>query len=340
MSITTKPAWQRLIITLALAALYLICSVAEAQSTQASLRLKWLPQAQFAGFYVALAKGYYADEGIDLTINPGGPNILTENLVASGSDTFGLSGGAESVFAARDRDLPVVAIGLGTQLTDFVFVAKQDGPIETLEDFVGHRVTTWFTGANYVLYAMLAEQGIDRETVNIQPQQVSVTPFVDGTIDVATATWYNELNTIRNRVGEENLRIFSPDDYGITFPRDALIVSERTLAERPELVEGFVRATLKGWKEAFADHDAAVDTVMQWAPTLDRNHQLAMLSEMQRLMTAGPAEEFGLYWLDRETLEQEHDLLRRYDVIGSDVDLDIAFDSRILEAIDKDERMP
>ena len=78
--------------------------------TKASLRLKWLPQAQFAGFYVALAKGYYKAEGIDLAINPGGPNLLTENLVATDGDTFGLSGGTDSVFAARDKGLPVVCI--------------------------------------------------------------------------------------------------------------------------------------------------------------------------------------------------------------------------------------
>src|SRR5690349_13750171 len=74
----------------------------------ASLRLKWLTQAQFAGFYVALEKGYYKDEGINLTINPGGPNLLTENLVATGADTFGLSGGTDSVFAARDKGMPIV----------------------------------------------------------------------------------------------------------------------------------------------------------------------------------------------------------------------------------------
>src|SRR5882757_10290245 len=69
--------------------------------TKASLRLKWLPQAQFAGYYLALDKGYYRDGGLDLTINPGGPNLLTENLVATGADTFGVSGGTESVLAAR-----------------------------------------------------------------------------------------------------------------------------------------------------------------------------------------------------------------------------------------------
>src|SRR6266436_6506253 len=121
---------------------------------KASLRLKWLPQAQFAGFYVALAKGYYKAEGIDLAINPGGPNLLTENLVATGADTFGVSGGTESVLAARVKGLPIVCVGIAHQITPFVFVTRKDGPIKTIEDIPGHKTTAWFTGANLVLTAI------------------------------------------------------------------------------------------------------------------------------------------------------------------------------------------
>jgi NitT/TauT family transport system substrate-binding protein len=124
-------------------------SSARAQSlVKATLRLKWLPQAQFAGFYLAKARGYYEAEGIDLTINPGGPNLLTENLVASGADTFGLSGGTDSVFAARHKALPIVCIGVAHQLTPFVFAARADGSIKSLADFRGKTITAWFTDAN------------------------------------------------------------------------------------------------------------------------------------------------------------------------------------------------
>ncbi len=169
--------------------------------TKASLRLKWLPQTQFAGFYLAKARGYYAAEGIDLAINPGGPNLLTENLVATGADTFGLSGGTDSVFAARDKGLPVVCVGIAHQVTPFVFVARADGPVKALTDFRGKTVTTWFTGANYVLLGMLAQAGIKQSELTLQPQQVSMTPFIDGQSDVATATVYNEYYTLMTRMG-------------------------------------------------------------------------------------------------------------------------------------------
>lgn len=304
-----------------------------ADTVKASLRLKWLPQAQFAGFYVAVQKGYYRAEGIDLTINPGGPNLLAENLVATGADTFGLSGGTDSVFAARDKGLPVVCIGVSHQVTPFVFVARKDGPVKTLADFKGQTVTTWFTGANYVLNAILAKEGIKPDEVKIQPQQVSVTPFVDGAVAVATATYYNELYAIQSRMGRDALRTFVPEDYGVTFPRDTLIVSEATLRDKPDLVKGFLRASMKGWRDAFADPKGAVDTVMAIAPTLDRAHQEFMLTEVKRLMTAGAAKERGLFAIDPGAIAKVQDLLLQAKVITKPVDLKAAFDSRPLDSL-------
>lgn len=298
-----------------------------------SLRLKWLTQAQFAGFYVALEKGYYKDEGIDLTINPGGPNLLTENLVATGGDTFGLSGGTDSVFAARDKGLPIVCIGVSHQLTPFVFVTHKDGTVKSVADFKGKTVTTWFTGANHVLSAMLSKVGVSPSDVTIQPQQVSVTPFVDKQIDVVTATRYNELYVINQRVGAENLQLFVPEDSGVSFPRDTLIVSEKTAKEKPELVVKFLRASVRGWKEAFANEKDAIDVIMKIAPTLDRAQQEFMLTEVKKLMVAGKAATDGIFSIDKQAVGSANDLLAQYKVISKPVDLDAAFNSSFIDKI-------
>ena len=286
-----------------------VLAQASAAPVKASLRLKWLPQAQFAGFYYAQAKGYYKDAGIDLTINPGGPNLLTENLVATGADTFGLSGGTDSVMGAIDKGLPIVAVGVAHQITPFVFVTRADGPVKSLKDFEGKKVTTWFTGANYVLFGMLANAGVDRAKVDVQPQQVSVTPFVNGEIDVATATWYNELYTIRDRMGAEKLKTFVAEDFGMTFPRDTLIVSKETAQQKPELVKAFLAASIRGWRDAMANPKEAVDIVMKVAPTLNRAHQEYMLTEAYRLMTAGKAKTEGLFYVDDAAIKTAHDFL-------------------------------
>jgi len=325
--------------TLGLSAL-VPAAVQAKEAVKATLRLKWLPQTQFAGFYYAQAKGYYKDEGIDLTINPGGPNLLAENLVATGADTFGLSGGTDSVLAALDKGLPIVSVGISHQITPFVFVTRKDGPIKTLQDFTGKKVTTWFTGANYVLFGMLANNKVDRSKVDIQPQQVSVTPFVNGDTDVATATWYNELYTIKQRMGEDNLHLFVAEDYGITFPRDTLIVSTKTAQERPELVTAFLKASIRGWRDAMANPKEAVDIVMKVAPTLDRKHQEFMLREAYRLMTAGKAKTEGLFWIDPDAVGTAEKFLLENKVLSKEIDVSKAFDGRFLQAIPVADRRP
>jgi NitT/TauT family transport system substrate-binding protein len=302
-------------------------------TTKATLRLKWLPQTQFAGFYLAKARGYYEAEGIDLTINPGGPNLLTENLVATGADTFGLSGGTDSVFAAREKNLPVVCVGVSHQQTPFFFVTRADGPIRSLQDFKGKTITTWFTGANYVLLGMLAKAGLKPGDFTMQPQQVSVTPFVDGQIDVVTATKYNEFYTLMTRMGRDKLRTFVAEDQGITFPRDTLIVSETTARQKPEMVKGFLRASIKGWRDALRDQKAGVDAVMAVAPTLNREHQEFMLVEAGKLMTAGAAAQQGLFWIDNAAIKSAHDFLREHEVIKTPVDLAAAYDGSFLNSI-------
>ncbi len=330
---------RHLLATLAASATLPAFNVRAQTLTKASLRLKWLPQTQFAGFYLAKARGYYAAEGIDLTINPGGPNLLTENLVATGADTFGLSGGTDSVFAARDKGLPVVCVGISHQVTPFVFVSRADGPIKTLPDFRGKTVTTWFTGANYVLLGMLAQAGIKPGELTLQPQQVSMTPFIDGQSDVATATVYNEYYTLLTRMGADKLRRFVPEDYGVTFPRDTVIASEATVKGKPELVRGFLRASIRGWREALRDPKAGVDTVMAVAPTLDRAAQEFMLTEAGKLMVAGQASQDGLLWINQDAVKSAHDFLLKYEVIKKPVDLAAAYDRSFLDAIPAADRL-
>src|SRR6185436_10229497 len=104
---------------------------------KATFRLKWLPQAQFAGYYVAKAKGFYDAAGVDLTINPGGPNLSSEALVAAGNDTLGVGSGTDSILTARSKNLPLVALALKFQLSANIWVARKSSGITGPNDFKG-----------------------------------------------------------------------------------------------------------------------------------------------------------------------------------------------------------
>lgn len=315
-------ATARPVLTAAVMALSI--SAADA-AEKVSLRLKWVNQAQFAGFYVASAKGFYAKEGLELTINPGGPNLNAEALVASGADTFGLTGGVESHLAARDKGLPLVGLGVAHQKTPYGFVAFKESGIAKLPDLKGKKVSTWFTGAQYTLAAVLATANLTDKDVTIAPQSVSMNPFINKEVDVATVTLFNELNVLKSK-GLTNLVLFQPDDFGISAQRDTIVTTEAMIKDKPALVQGFLTASLKGWKYALENQKEAIDIVLRVDPSLDRPHQEAMLAVIKDLMVAGKGAE-GLGAIDLPTIKKQHDILLANKVMKAPVDLDKAFDA-------------
>jgi NitT/TauT family transport system substrate-binding protein len=297
-----------------------------------SLRLKWLHQAQFAGYYVAQEKGFYRDERLEVTINPGGPNVVAENLVASGAEDFAQGGGMESLLTGRDKGLPLVAIAVMFQKVPTVFVAKKESGITRLEDFVGRKVSTWYTGPQFILRAMLRAQGVDPARITEVPQPVTMAPFLRNEVAVAAANTYNELQTLYAE-GLKDLVIFDPADYGIVIPRDTIVTSERMVREKPDVVQRFLRASLRGWKYAIEHQAEAVEIVLKQNPNLKRDHQTVMMQEVARLVVWGPGRERGIGYIDRRAAEFTQKFLLENQQLSKPVALDQAYTMRFWEAV-------
>lgn len=313
-----------------------------AAAEKVTCRLKWLPQAQFAGYYVAKAKGFYEGAGLDLTIVPGGPNLNSEALVSAGNDTFGVGGGTDSILSARVKNIPIVALALSFQLSANILVARKSSGIKGPKDFRGKKVGTFFTGAQYTLYSLLAQAGVPQSDVTIVPIGASVSPFVDGEIDVITTVSYNTLITLKSRIKEEDLTIIRPEAFGVWSQNDPMVTSEKVITEKPQAVQAFVGASLKGWKYAFGNKKEAIDIVFAAAPTanLVRSHQEAMLAEIERLMTGGPAKEKGIGVMDKVRIAEQQKALLEFKALPSEVDLDKAFVSRFWDAVpDSDKKV-
>jgi NitT/TauT family transport system substrate-binding protein len=300
----------------------------------ASLRLKWLPQAQFIGYYVAKEKGWYKDEGIDLTINPGGPNIIAENMVAAGNDTFGHGGGAESILEAREKGLSIVGIGMLFQETPYRFVALKDSGIKTIQDLKGKTVSTWFSGPQFILKALLAAQGVDPGSVNIQAQANSMVPFIEGKVAMATVTVFNE-GLYLKRHNVVPAVSFNPAEMGVNLPNESIITNEKVIKNDPKLVQGFMNASLKGWAYSLEHPDEAVDILTKVAPTLKRQEQIEQLEQIRTLVLYGPGKEKGVGYLDPEKMEFTNQFLVKNGVMAKPVDLKSAIDLSFWDNVPK-----
>ena len=313
------------------AAMAMSCTGAIADEA-VSVRLKWVAQAQFAGVYVAKAKGFYKEAGFDMTINPGGPNVSVEPLVASGADTFGIASGTEGMLYAREKGLPLVAIAMSQQMTPFAYVTYANSGINSVKDFKGKTVATWFVGPQYTLFSVLAHEGLKQSDMKIVAQPFSMQPFIDKQYDVATVTLYNELNTLKEQ-GVTDIKLFMPDDSGVTTQQDAVVTSERMIRTKPAEVQGFLDATLKGWKYAFEHKSEAVDIVLAAGSGLDRRHQELMLDEIERVMTAKAGKTEGLGFIDMGSIEAVQNSLLEFKALKAPVDLKAAFDASFWDKV-------
>lgn len=241
---------------------------------------QWSPQAQFAGYYVAAAKGFYAQRGLAVTVLRGGPERPSGAQLAAGMVDFGTLFLTEGL-VLRDQGIPLVNVGQLVQRSALMLVARTESCIRTPEDLAGRRVSVW-DAFQVQPRAFFRRHGL---VVNVVPQGYTVNLFLMGGVDAASAMWYNEYFTIRNAgIDAEELVTFFLADYGLNFPEDGIYCREETLRRDPAGVQAFVQASLDGWRYALAHPEEALEIVMAQVeaanlPT-NRGHQRWMLARM------------------------------------------------------------
>ena len=259
---------------------------AKPAAQKVTLQLQWVTQAQFAGYYVALEKGWYREEGIDLTIKPGGPDIIPIDLVASGTRDFGTALLSDLTVMIQ-KGQTVVSIGQIQQANGLLLIAKKSSGIKNPKDFKGKRVGLWFQGFEAQFNALLAKLKISERDIKIVPQGWSMEPFLKGELDVASAMIYNEYHVVlESGIKPEALNIIDYGSYGLDFPGDTLFTSRKLVKENPDLCLRMLRASLKGWQYAIEHPEDAVDIVLKYdtSGVQKRDHQLVMMQEIAKLV--------------------------------------------------------
>jgi len=251
-----------------------LCAVAHADDA-VTLRLKWFNQAQFAGFYVAQENGYYAAAGLDVNIQPGGPDFPAIQMVTGGSEQFGVTG-ADQILIARSKGVPVVALAVIYRRNPFVMFSLEKSGIKTPADWIGKKVGVKIGGNEELIYrAVLGKANIDKSQLTEIPVKFDIAPLLTGAIDVWPGYLINEVLAAQEHGFGVN--VVYPSDYGIDFYADTLFTTEAMLKEKPAVVRNFVAATLKGWNEAIAAPEQAAKITIKFGDKLSYDHELAMM---------------------------------------------------------------
>ncbi|MCX7567838.1 ABC transporter substrate-binding protein [Sulfitobacter sp. F26169L] len=267
---------------------------ADGHANTVKLQLQWVTQSQFAGYYVAQDKGYYEEEGLEVTILPGGPDIAPPQVLAGGGADAMLNW-MPSALAAREKGLPVVNIAQPFKTSGLMLTCWKDTGISSVQDFKGKTIGVWFFGNEYPFLSWMSKEGISTdggdEGVTVLKQGFNVDPLLQREADCISTMTYNEYGQVLDAgVNPDELITFKYEDQGVATLEDGIWVLEDNLDD-PVFVDKmvrFVRASMKGWKYAEENAEEAGAIIIENDETGAQSEeaQVRMMQEVAKL-TAG-----------------------------------------------------
>ena len=260
-----------------------------------TLQTKWVTQAQFAGYYVALEKGYYDDEGLDVTIKSGGPDIAPPQVIAGGGADI-LIEWMPAALASREKGLNLVNIAQPFKRSGMMLTCRKDSGISSPSDFSDKTLGVWFYGNEYPFLSWMSKLNMATDGsaggVTVLKQGWGIEPILQKQADCVSTMTYNEYwQVIDGGLSADELVVFSYEDQGVSTLEDGLYVLEENLSD-PAFVDKaarFLRASMKGWEWATSNSDAAADIVLEYDMTgaQTEKHQRRMMGEINKLTANG-----------------------------------------------------
>jgi len=311
----------------------------QAQLENVSVQLKWVPQAQFAGYYAAQARGYYKKFGLDVTLKVGGPSITPEQVVASGQAQIGLDW-LPSLLATRDTGTNLVNIAQMFARSGMTELTWKSSGITSIAKMKDRTVGVWCCGNQFELYAALTKYGMDpahNKGVRIFNQPFDMKAFLNRQIDAAAAMTYNELAQVleskNSKTGKlytlRDLNVFKLQNQGTGMLEDGLFTTADWLHSHRNVAERFVAASDWGWIYC-RDHPAqCVNIVLKNGPTLGKGHQTWQMNEINALVWPN---KLGIGVMDAKAFARTAAIALRYGVIKHKVNANTAYDHSIAKA--------
>ncbi len=258
-----------------------------------SLQLQWSAQAQFAGYYAAVDQGFYEEEGLDVTIQEGGPDIVPQDVLAAGDVDYAISW-VPKVLGSIEQGAAITNVAQIFERSATTQISFKDAGITEPADLAGKNVGSWGFGNEWELFAGMQQAGVGLEDINLVQQAFDMNAFLNGDIDAAQAMTYNEyaqvLESVNPDTGElyqpEDLNVIDWNDVGTAMLQDAIWASTERLddEEYADQTVAFIKASIRGWEFARDNPQEAADIVTAAGSQLGTSHQLWMTNETNKLI--------------------------------------------------------
>ena len=272
-----------------------LATTAASAADDLTLQLKWVTQAQFAGYYVAKEKGFYEAENLNVEIKPGGPDIAPVQVLAGGGADVVLDW-MPSALASREKGVALVNVAQPFKSSGMMLTCRKDSGIASPADFKGKTLGVWFFGNEYPFLSWMSQLGIPTEGgadgVTVLKQGFNVDPILQKQADCVSTMTYNEYwQIIDAGLTPDDLVVFKYEDQGVATLEDGIYVLEDKLKDDAfkDKVVRFVRASMKGWDYACANQDEAAEIVLEndASGAQTEKHQKRMMGEICKLLEGG-----------------------------------------------------
>ncbi|MEL7151293.1 MAG: ABC transporter substrate-binding protein [Pseudomonadota bacterium] len=295
--------------------------------TAVNFQLSWLHSSQFAGSYIAQDRGWWSEAGLEVSLQPGGPNAPVEPPVVSGTALVGISA-ADYTAAAVEEGAPFKILGVAMQKNPFVIASLPANPVNEPADLVGKRIGMALANTP-VLQALCTLNGVDINGIEIIPTQYSAQPLLAGEVDCLLC-WETDLPVAMTLQGVDNLTMLMAD-YGYAVHSQTYIATEDSLANRRADLVALMSGEVRGWDAYRADTDAAAALTLEKYPDagLDLETQKLQAARQVSLMFSELTDASGFGWWTDDTVAANIETLG---LLGRTVTPDL-WDRSILEEV-------
>ena len=283
------------------------CSKAD----KVKLQLQWVTQAQFAGYFAAVDKGFYAKNCLDVTIIEGGVDIVPQTQLATGAVDYALAW-VPKALASREAGAAITDVAQIFERSGTLQVSFKDKNIATAADLKGKKVGNWGFGNEFELFAGMTKASLDpAKDVTLVQQQFDMQALLKGDIDAAQAMIYNEYAQVLEAKNPATGALYTADDFnainwnteGTAMLQDAIWANTDKLADAAyqDQTVRFIKASIEGWAYCRDNADACVDIVVSKGSKLGKSHQQWQMNEINKLIWPSTG---GIGMIDKTAWDQ------------------------------------